>query len=58
MRRARPCVVEDVEDAAVVGVAVAGGDVLHRQGDLVDGVLVEGNGAVVGHGKPPWAHGG
>lgn len=30
---------------------------LHGQGHLVHGVLVEGNGAVVGHGKPPWAHG-
>lgn len=46
-------VVEDVEDAAVVGVAVAGGDVPHRERHLVYGVLVEGDRAVVGHGLPP-----
>lgn len=50
-------VVEDVEDAAVVGVPVAGRDVLHGQGHLVHGVLVEGDGAVVGHVRPPWGHG-
>jgi hypothetical protein len=43
-------VVEHVEDAAVVGVPVPGRDVLHRQGDLVHGVLVEGHGTVVCHG--------
>ncbi|MET9969693.1 glycoside hydrolase N-terminal domain-containing protein, partial [Streptomyces sp. NPDC006356] len=48
-------VVEDVEDAAVVGVAVAGRDVLHGQRHLVHRVLVERDGAVVvGHGIPPW----
>lgn len=42
-------VVHDVEDAAVVGVAVAGGDMAHGQRDLVDRVLVERDRAV-GHG--------
>lgn len=51
-------VVENVEDTAVVRVPVPGREVLHGQGHLVHGVLVEGNGAVVGHGKPPWGHGG
>ncbi len=48
-----PGVVEDVEDAAVVGVAVTADEVLHRQGGLMDGVLVERNGPVGGHGGPP-----
>lgn len=38
-----------MEDAAVVGVAVAGGDMPQGQRDLVDGVLVERDGAI-GHG--------
>ncbi len=46
-------VVEDVEDAPVVGVAVTADDVLHRQGRLVDGVFVERDGPVGGHGEPP-----
>lgn len=46
-------VVEDVEDAAVVGVAVAADEVLHRQRRLVDGVFVERDGPVGGHGGPP-----
>ncbi len=46
-------VVEDVEDAAVVGVPVAADDVLHRQRGLVDGVFVQGYGAVRGHGESP-----
>ncbi|GAB7029579.1 hypothetical protein JCM4914_10400 [Streptomyces platensis subsp. malvinus] len=41
-------VVQDVEDAPVVGVAVAGGDVPQGQRDLVDRVLVERDGTV-GH---------
>ncbi len=45
-------VVEDVEDAAVVGVAVPGRHVLHGQRHLVHGVLVERYGTVVGHGHP------
>ncbi len=51
-------VVEDVEDAAVVGVPVAADEVLHRQRGLVDGVFVEGYGSVRGHGKPPGRGGG
>lgn len=42
-------VVHDMEDAPVVGVAVAGGDMPHGQRDLVDRVLVERDRAV-GHG--------
>ncbi len=42
--------VEDVEDASVVGVPVAGRYMLHRQGHLMHGVLVEGHGTVVCHG--------
>jgi hypothetical protein len=45
-------VVEDVEDAAVVGVTVAGRHVLHGQRYLVHRVLVERYGTVVGHGHP------
>ncbi len=45
-------VVEDVEDAAVVGVAVAGRHVLHGQRHLVHRVFVERYGTVVGHGHP------
>ncbi len=56
-------VVDDVPDArvaeAVVCVAVTRRNVLHRQGHLVHGVLVERYGTVaLGHGRPPWAHGG
>ncbi len=40
-------VVEDVEDAAVVGVAVTGGDMAHGQRHLVHGVLVERDGTLV-----------
>lgn len=43
-------VVEDVEDAPVVGVAVAADVVLHRERCLVHGVFVERDGPVVVHG--------
>ncbi len=50
--------VDEMEDAAVVGVAVTGRDVLHGQRDLMDRVFVERDGAVVCHAFPPWAYGG
>lgn len=43
-------VVEDMEDGAVIGISVARRDVLHRQRHLMDGVFVERDGTVVGHG--------